>query len=427
MIILVLGFVILVLFPGISVELTDRLGAVIEDIITLLIEPSALQLDAVDDLQLLPRRIEQVDTAVIAHVFGELLQGRLIGVIDEGVTGKAPLLSVALQKVDKVHDGVGRSDRDMQLRVIVYLFIELDPLASIGAAVERHRDRVLGLVAVRGIQTGREQNKLFLTLLVCQELPRPLRGSDVQLIIKVAEHEPRRPAAQTLHLVLVDLRPLGRVAQDAVELSLFQAEIILEGEEPMHPTVLRLLGQIVENLRRRIVLPTFERSGMVDIFVIHRQIRIIRVERCHHIVGAHARLTDKLNICRVDLVDIQTAVLSAQRLLPLRLVAIAHNVYGLGNARSGCEDDMRDLIGTGTVAVVPDQRSEIIKDPEILLNDILLSGTGVIGGDDMQLLRRLRDLQHKLEDADGRLACHRRALKKFDRRLTTEKVFVFLR
>ena len=38
------------------------------------------------------------------------------------------------------------------------------------------------------------------------------------------------------------------------------------------------------------------------------------------------------------------------------------------------EQDMRDLIILGTVAVVLHQNTEIIQDPQILVDDVLLSG-----------------------------------------------------
>ena len=51
------------------------------------------------------------------------------------------------------------------------------------------------------------------------------------------------------------------------------------------------------------------------------------------------------------------------------------------------KQDMRDLIVLGAVAVILNQYTKIIHDAQILVNDIFLCSTGILGCDDVQLLR----------------------------------------
>ena len=51
------------------------------------------------------------------------------------------------------------------------------------------------------------------------------------------------------------------------------------------------------------------------------------------------------------------------------------------------EQDVRDFIILGAVAVVLNQYTKIIHDTKVLVDDILFRGSGVLGRDDVQLLR----------------------------------------
>lgn len=69
------------------------------------------------------------------------------------------------------------------------------------------------------------------------------------------------------------------------------------------------------------LLPIQEADRLpVDILFIHIQAWIIWVQGCHEVITAHRSLTDKVNICRVDLIDIQASILTAKGFLPFLLV-----------------------------------------------------------------------------------------------------------
>ena len=51
------------------------------------------------------------------------------------------------------------------------------------------------------------------------------------------------------------------------------------------------------------------------------------------------------------------------------------------------EQDVRDLVILGAVTVILNQHTEIIHDTKVLVDDILLGCTCILGCNDMQLLR----------------------------------------
>ena len=59
--------------------------------------------------------------------------------------------------------------------------------------------------------------------------------------------------------------------------------------------------------------------------------------------------------------------------------------------------DMRHVIASAAVAFVLHQHAKVIQNSQILLNDILLGGTGIIGGQNVQLLRGFRNFKHKFK------------------------------
>ena len=63
---------------------------------------------------------------------------------------------------------------------------------------------------------------------------------------------------------------------------------------------------------------------------------------------------------------------------------------------------MRNLIVLAAVSVVLRQHTEIIQNPQILVDDVLFCGSGILCGYNMQLLRALRTLENKLEEPDCR-------------------------
>lgn len=58
----------------------------------------------------------------------------------------------------------------------------------------------------------------------------------------------------------------------------------------------------------------------------------------------------------------------------------------------------------GPVAVILCKRPEVVKNPEVLVDYVLLGSTYILRGKDMQLLRALCNLQDELEQPDSGLA-----------------------
>ena len=78
----------------------------------------------------------------------------------------------------------------------------------------------------------------------------------------------------------------------------------------MDPTRLRFLFQLFKNLLGCLGFPFGKRAGVVDIFTVNRQARIVRVQGGQEIIAPHGRLSYILHVRDVDLIDIQTAVLT---------------------------------------------------------------------------------------------------------------------
>ena len=68
--------------------------------------------------------------------------------------------------------------------------------------------------------------------------------------------------------------------------------------------------------------------------------------------------------------------LAAQGFLPFLLISVAHDIYDLVTAWS-VEKDMRNLIIFRSITVINRQTPEIINYPQILVDDVLLSGSGI--------------------------------------------------
>ena len=72
------------------------------------------------------------------------------------------------------------------------------------------------------------------------------------------------------------------------------------------------------------------------------------------------------------------------------------------------------------------QAAEIIQDTQVFVDDIFLSGSGVVRRKDVQLLRRLCYLEHELKESDGRLAGRCRALQELHRRVASQERLILI-
>ena len=87
---------------------------------------------------------------------------------------------------------------------------------------------------------------------------------------------------------------------------------------------------------------------------------------------------------------------------------------------------MGDLIVLSPVAVVLNEDTKIIHDAKIFVDDVLLSGTGILGSYDVQLLGRLCHFQHELKQPYCGFSGRCCPFQEFYRRITSEKGFVFI-
>ena len=242
---------------------------------------------------------------------------------------------------------------------------------------------------------------------------------------KVGEYQPCRFSAETLNLVFPNFGTLRCVLQDHLQLIRWKACIVFKRKEPMDPSVLWLFFQFLYDFLRCLILPFRKMTRTVDIFFIHRQSRIIRVQCCHQIITSHGCFSDKIYVCGIYFIYVQTAILSTQGLLPLFLVTVAQHInYFIPLA--SMQNQMRNLIVFGSAAVILHQDPEIIQYTKVLVDDVLLSSSGVIRCNDMQLLGAFRHLKHKLEDSYRCFTCRRGSFQEFHRSITFQECFVFL-
>lgn len=66
------------------------------------------------------------------------------------------------------------------------------------------------------------------------------------------------------------------------------------------------------------------------------------------------------------------------------------------------QQDVRDLIVLCAVTVIFCQYPKIINDSKVFVDDVLLSRSGILGGNNMQLLRAFCNLENKFEQPDCR-------------------------
>ena len=64
------------------------------------------------------------------------------------------------------------------------------------------------------------------------------------------------------------------------------------------------------------------------------------------------------------------------------------------------EQQVWHLIFPRSVALVLHQHAKVIQDTQILLDDVLLGGSGIVRGQDVQLLGRFSHLEHELEQSN---------------------------
>ena len=119
-------------------------------------------------------------------------------------------------------------------------------LGNIGRELSRHEKEAKKLLKL--FQAGKisrdEIDELFETyygMSVSDYMVDALKEfgvSDMLLMVEIDEHQSRRPSAQALDLVLVQLCSDRDVLFDLRDLLRRQSEVVLKRKEPMHPSAL---------------------------------------------------------------------------------------------------------------------------------------------------------------------------------------------
>ena len=201
---------------------------------------------------------------------------------------------------------------------------------------------------------------------------------------------------------------------------------MVKRKEPVNPTLLGLLVHLFLYFPRRIFFPFRQRAAMVDIFLIDRQARVIRVKGGHQIITAHGGFSNKLHVSDIDFIDVQTAVLTAQGLFPPGLVRIAQHIDLLVPAGS-VQDQMRHAVIPATLGIILHHVAEVIQDAQLLGDDVLLHRALVKTGQDVQTLAALGYTHHKLEQSHCGLASSGGPLQELHRCTAAKKGLVLLR
>ena len=102
-----------------------------------------------------------INTAVLSLILLKFGNSRLVGAVNKSRACKAPFITVAVKKINKILHRVTRGNRCLHFSVVINSFIKLNTLAVIGNAVKCHCDSVRRLLRIGGIKTCGELNKVF--------------------------------------------------------------------------------------------------------------------------------------------------------------------------------------------------------------------------------------------------------------------------
>ena len=214
--------------------------------------------------------------------------------------------------------------------------------------------------------------------------------------VKVRKDKTGCLAPQALNLVLPDFRTFRRIRHNLLQFLRRQPQVMDKGKEPMHPAGFWFFFQFLYDFFWCLIGPHFKWPRTINILLVDIQSRVIWVKCRHQIVTSHGSLSHKIDVSGVNLIDVETAVLTAQCVLPLALVAVADNKDNLIATRC-VEQQMGHLVFAGTVAFIFHKNAKVIQDTQILVDDVLLGSTGIVGSQDMQLFGTFGHFKHKLK------------------------------
>ena len=193
--------------------------------------------------------------------------------------------------------------------------------------------------------------------------------------------KPRGTSTQPQNLVLVQLGAFGSSVHFSLNVRLCQTEVVPKRKEPVPPAGDGFFRQFPKDLLRHIGGVLGTGTGTVHELPIHRQRRIIRVQRCQQVIVSGGDLPHKVNVGGVDLVNVHAAELRTEDVFPLVLVVIAQHIDQLA-----LKLDVGQLVVPVAVAAV-DGVPVQVEDPVFLLNDVLLGNAGGLGSGGCYLLR----------------------------------------
>ena len=130
------------LIPGIFLQFSYVIGACIYNQIAVLLNPSKLELDSIQNLYSFVRFYKVVHTAMKTFVLSQFCDRSSICTINKGIFCKSPILSAFLQKLYEFYGCIGRSKRLIQILIAVYFFSQCDQSPVLCDSLEYHCDCV---------------------------------------------------------------------------------------------------------------------------------------------------------------------------------------------------------------------------------------------------------------------------------------------
>ena len=270
---------ILFLIPGISVKFRKMFRTGIHHQVASLFYPAQLQLNPVQNFQLFIGIPEIEQTAMQPLILSDLRNRRLICRIHIYILGKSPVLPALFQKRQEFYRGITGCQRCIQTGIAIYLFRQGNQLPVLRDSLKKHRNGVRRLGRIRSIQAGSEFLKFQLSGF--HLFLYPGLGDHMLFSVKIREDQAGSFPAESLNLVLPDLRPLRCVSNDLLQLLRRQAQVMGKRKEPVYPSGFWFFFQFIFNFLRCLFLPFRQWPGTVDILLIHIQPRIIRVQGGH--------------------------------------------------------------------------------------------------------------------------------------------------
>lgn len=131
MVVAVLGSIVFIFSPAVNFKLCNRVFAMLKNKITVSSKPAENEVNSVDNLGFLPGICEAINAAVLLLILLELGDCRLIRIINKSSPRKAPLLSVAVKKINEISYRITRRNGRFKVGIVIYPLVKLNTLAPV--------------------------------------------------------------------------------------------------------------------------------------------------------------------------------------------------------------------------------------------------------------------------------------------------------